>query len=980
MADITIGGLPAASSVDKNALLVMEQQGQAQKVFMGQIQDFAKAGAAEEAAKAKTEREGAEAAKQAIANLQVFVEMLESSANPTASAELTDSGYALTLGIPRGYQGTQGIPGIQGKTGPQGDPGPQGQPGIQGKTGPQGQPGIQGPPGEPGPPGPQGQPGERGETPFIGPNGNWWFVGYDTGVSAIGGNVENLQADMEEDDETKSSFIKNRTHWVEKTGGVEIISQQEVTFQAGTAIAGGTGISIEVGEKYVVTVNDTEYICLGKDYKGDLVLGNTTLIDGGGTNTKEPIAIVASGSSPLITVFANSGFVGTATLKVATEVIKTYHKLPKEFLPDDFAVGGVQSDLNENDESQPSFVKNRTHWKEELGSGAPDVLDGVAEFSSNYAEMTGLDGPGLIEGETYVVVWYGVEHLAVCKKEQYGSLYVGNLNLSFPGEEDTGEEFCVFTRDGAKYFLDTKVGKSETFRVQVLGKKVTWHKIDPGYLPDGVPYTEEGVVELLNVTAEVDPDSGAAILNETGVDVVPGDSVVVNYNGTDYDCTAVDAADFAPEGAIIEPGTWAMGNIDAMLGAGDSGHPFILQGAKGQFTALIPLDGSTTVSVTISKTSKVIHKVPLKYLPEGVGYTEEGLIEVLPEVGIDIDPDEGIGMLPVDPPELAVGKTYTVTWNGTAYECVGQEFNSPADDGSMTYIGVCVGDLGGMMGGDSTGEPFLFAVVDPSMVEAMGMPNVIMAFDGSMSATMSISTQGEIVHPVPSKFMPDYLPSIENIGGIILPETTATEVDSEGAYFDVTGSTVKWESGVYYDITLNGETYRCVVSPNAVGSENLWIREYVADKTGNLALCPFIAQFWKLNNTAFFVFGGLNVGDTVKIEGPIIYHKMSRLLMPTSSEPLSIYLGYAPSGDIHSINVTKTELEQAISDHRQIILYFSYNGSSALRAYTFAEYSPKVRFTSVVITSDSVAWCYGIEIESFNGDGTVTVTEYRKSI
>ena len=141
MADITIGGLPAASSVDKNALLVIEQQGQAQKVFMGQIQEFAKAGAAEEAQKAKAEREGAEAAKQAIANLQVFVEMLDSSAAPTVEAELTDGRYSLTFGIPRGYQGPQGVQGPTGKTGaqgPQGIQGPQGDPGPQGKQGAQG--------------------------------------------------------------------------------------------------------------------------------------------------------------------------------------------------------------------------------------------------------------------------------------------------------------------------------------------------------------------------------------------------------------------------------------------------------------------------------------------------------------------------------------------------------------------------------------------------------------------------------------------------------------------------------------------------------------------------------------------------------------------------------------------------------------------------------------------------------------------------
>lgn len=783
MADTTIGGLPAAGSVDRNSLLLMEQQGQAQKVFMGLIQDFAKAGAAEEARKAKTEREGAEAAKLAIANLQVFVEMLESSALPTASAELTNSGYALTLGIPRGYQGPTGPTGPRGSTGPTGPRGETGPVGPTGPAGPRGEAGPTGPQGETGPTGPQGQPGERGETPFIGPNGNWWFVGYDTGVSAIGGNVENLQADMEEDDETKSSFIKNRTHWVEKTGGVEIISQQEVTFQAGTAIADGTGISIEVGEKYVVTVNDTEYICLGKDYKGDLVLGNTTLIDGGGTNTREPVAIVGSGSSPLITVFANSSFVGTATLKVATEVVKVFHKLPKEFLPDDFAGGGVQSDLNENDESQPSFVKNRTHWKEELGSGAPDVLDGVAEFSSNYAEMTGLGGPGLIEGETYVVIWYGVEHLAVCKKEQSGGLYVGNLNLSFPGEEDTGEEFCVFTRDGTKYFLNTNVGKSETFRVQVLGKKVTWHKIDPGYLPEGVPYTEENVVEILpETTAEIDPDNG--------------------------------------QGYILE-----------------------------------------IVSVE-------------------------------------------------------VGNEYIVVWNGVEYVCTAQSLDM---DGIHCVV---LGDLGVMTGGTSTGEPFVIILFPSATAAEMGVGGAVYAMDGSATATLMIGKKGEVVHPIPDKFLPTYLPRIEDYDSTIVD---ITYLEGSQQVFLAGGRFVA-EHNVCYDVTLNGNTYRYVLKEDVDG--NLRMRYYLSDEIGNLQEGPLDMLIGYINGFATITTEGLQNGDNLKIKGPIFYRKLNQMFAPPSNSPFVIAIDVASAASEngeYEVSVSELEAIEAVSEFRPITLIRFHN-------------------------------------------------------
>lgn len=496
MADTTIGGLPAAESLDRNALLLAESQGTAQKVFMGQIQDFAKAGAAEEAQKAKEEREGAEAAKQAIASLQVFVEMLESSANPTASAELTDSGYALTLGIPRGYQGPAGPAGPagpRGSTGPTGPQGPAGPTGPKGATGPQG---PTGPQGETGPAGPKGQPGERGETPFIGSNGNWQFVGYDTGVNASGGGG-GMQSDMSENDPSKMSYIRERTHYLETQGGDEIIPQQSVTIKSGTGAVGGMATGLVVGTKYFVTVDGTEYPCVCQNFAGDYVAGNASLVSSTGENTGEPVAIVSYGASPYYTIFTRSGYSGTITLKVVSELIEIYHKLPREFLPDD--IGGA-ADWAENDPEAPGYIKNRTHW---------------------------------VEG---------------------------------------------------------------------------------------------------------------------------------------------------------------------------------------------------------------------------------GVVELLPETAMEFDPDSPQAPLPVDPPELTVGETYLVTWNGTEYECVGQAFNMPNDDGSTTYVGVCLGDLGGMMGGDSTGEPFILIVVDPSMVEAMGTSSMVAAMDGSTSATVSISWDGEIVHKIPTKFLdaPDW--------------------------------------------------------------------------------------------------------------------------------------------------------------------------------------------------------------------------------
>lgn len=388
-----------------------------------------------------------------------------------------------------------------------------------------GETGAAGTPGEPGPAGDPGEKGEPGDTPYIGSNGNWWIGGTDTGVGATGSGSggASVQADWGENDETKLSHIKGRTHWKEEFGGDVIVPETTKTFDGYYVTLGGSKLGIVEGTTYIVQFNGEEYTVVGQNYKGDMIMGNAHLIDADGEDTEEP----------------------------------------------------------------------------------------------------------------FVITWIG----------------------------------------GTNYYLTRRKSNPRTLTVSVTSKEETiYHKLEHGYLPEGVPYTEESLVELL------------------------------------------------------------------------------------------------------------------------------------PEVEIAIDPDSMTGVIPVDPPELAVGQIYTVTWNGAAYECVGQEFNMPMDDGSMIYVGVCLGDLGGMMGGDSTGEPFVFAVVYPSMVEAMGATNMIMALDGSASVTMGVAGLVETVHPVPGKFMPEGTPWIDRFDDVILPEME-WDSSAEGIYYIVGDKSPVIDPTKTYNINYNGVLY-----------------------------------------------------------------------------------------------------------------------------------------------------------------------------
>lgn len=85
-------------------------------------------------------------------------------------------------------------------------------------------------------------------------------------------------------------------------------------------------------------------------------------------------------------------------------------------------------------------------------------------------------------------------------------------------------------------------------------------------------------------------------------------------------------------------------------------------------------------------------------------------------------------------PEIVEGKTYTVNWDGTEYECVCFVYNSILAFGNLSIAGI----------GDDTGEPFFY--------DSAG--SAFLTLDTSASHTISVKTTGEIVTPMAEEFFP----------------------------------------------------------------------------------------------------------------------------------------------------------------------------------------------------------------------------------
>ena len=154
---------------------------------------------------------------------------------------------------------------------------------------------------------------------------------------------------------------------------------------------------------------------------------------------------------------------------------------------------GVQSDWNQNDETQPDYVKNRPFY---TGDHAETVL--VEESTVSFDVADGMYMGQLKStfsatvGETYKVSWDGTVYECTCA-EFSGKATIGNLSIAGAGS-DTGEPFLVVSNG-----KEIKIGTADTSASHIISisgfvKGVV--KIDEKYLPDTIA-TKSDVDEKL---------------------------------------------------------------------------------------------------------------------------------------------------------------------------------------------------------------------------------------------------------------------------------------------------------------------------------------------------------------------------------------------------------------------------------------------------------------------------------------------------
>lgn len=141
---------------------------------------------------------------------------------------------------------------------------------------------------------------------------------------------------------------------------------------------------------------------------------------------------------------------------------------------------GMQPDWNQNDDTQPDYVKNRPFY---MGDPVEAVL--VGESTVSFVDDGGLymaEFPSTFEatvGETYKVSWDGVAYECLCVLGD--SIVLGNFSIVGAGS-DTGEPFFMGVYNGSGILIaTTDTSASHTFSISGIAQEVV--KIDEKYLP-----------------------------------------------------------------------------------------------------------------------------------------------------------------------------------------------------------------------------------------------------------------------------------------------------------------------------------------------------------------------------------------------------------------------------------------------------------------------------------------------------------------
>ena len=228
---------------------------------------------------------------------------------------------------------------------------------------------------------------------------------------------------------------------------------------------------------------------------------------------------------------------------------------------------------------------------------------------------------------------------------------------------------------------------------------------------------------------------------------------IVTYKGAAYNCTA-RATTFNDIPCCIIGNSYTFGDEN-------TGEPFLIcafpeavASQVGIYGGVIPLDGSASFVISIAKLAEVAHKLPGKFVPDGVAGILEGQTEIFPSTTLDLSSGSGNIPLSYFGYDFNEGETYTVKFNDLEFNCVARALNGDGLTGKV--LGNFEGD---------TGEPFAIIRYDEETAKSTGISMVIVLVDldhSSAPVTLSI-IRNKAVHKLADECLPDDALTTKNL-------------------------------------------------------------------------------------------------------------------------------------------------------------------------------------------------------------------------
>lgn len=196
----------------------------------------------------------------------------------------------------------------------------------------------------------------------------------------------------------------------------------------------------------------------------------------------------------------------------------------------------VQSDLAQNDETQPDFVKNRTHWKE---GGLTEILSETTLDTSN--GITPIPGDLALKADTEcTVVWNGTTYICTARSESLEGIPIivlGNID-AFAGTGDTGEPFAIAYGDALASIFGTPnvviaFDESESATLSITADTSVYHKLDNRYIDSewiASSYYTPSETGYWEKTTPV-TNAGKPVATFTAAPLKAGDKVAVRLTG-----------------------------------------------------------------------------------------------------------------------------------------------------------------------------------------------------------------------------------------------------------------------------------------------------------------------------------------------------------------------------------------------------------------------------------------------------------------